>query len=397
MRATVVPSGHMSGGPPAAKPLTEEMMQLLRRGAPSGLQPSGPSGYAARDKWRRATAQVLAERRHGKHPGGPPQPRLVFGVPLDDLLDREGGRIPYLITACFSYLARDEYKACKQVGIFRLSGATSDVDRLVEAFNWGRKVQLDKVVSDPIAVAALVKLFLRQLPTSLVIPELNEEMMKLFFSRTLTVESAVVVLKKMARSALDLYMEINIFLNTVATFVELNKMGTPNLAIVIGPNTLRLPNLSPLEEISKAGQVAEVSQFFIDYALYLAEALEAQGYGPYGRTFDGSAYAPLESNHLDPIDLATVAMHLMLPRGGSSADYNSSAPDDPEDIDYGRRGEPSENDPEDIDYGARAQPEPESEDDHPPPAYEVYDEDAAGADMPPPPPDTPPPASAKRK
>ena len=296
----VLVAAHAGFAPLPGGPVSDTVTWDLSS-APTGPAPGGPDGGAGaeggedpvptgecaggppvrdwRAMWRGAARRALAAKqvieaagpREGASPGGPPAPELVFGVRLEDLLEREGGRIPYVVAKALDYLSRDNYAACQLTGVFRLSGATSDVDALVAAFNWGKEdVNLDAITQDPIAVAALVKLYLRQLPEPLITYELNPVFLKL--SASPTVDSVAQAILELPTANRDLLLQLAIFLNVVAQFADVNKMASPNLAIVVGPNLLRLPDMTPLQEIAMSGKISTITQFLIEYAYDLADA-----------------------------------------------------------------------------------------------------------------------------
>ncbi|KNC46135.1 rho GTPase-activating protein gacA [Thecamonas trahens ATCC 50062] len=275
-----VATGLLEGGPelPNMPQAVAEAANVLLAGAMPGGPPQRISEYTGSNRWKLAARKVLEAveaggKREGLCVGGPPQPELVFGVALDDLLQREGGRIPYVIALALDYLARDDYASCKLTGIFRLSGATSDVELLVETFNWGRAdVNLDAITNDPIAVAALIKLFLRQLPEPLITYECNPVFLGL--AANPTVDTVADAIRALPQTNAELLLQICTFLNIVSTFADVNKMASHNLAIVVGPNILRLPNVSPLEEIAMSSKVSTISQFMIEYAYDLAHATD---------------------------------------------------------------------------------------------------------------------------
>lgn len=107
-------------------------------------------------------------------------------VPFTDVLDAVTGRfhvrltnrkekspVPFLISCCVREV---EKRGINEVGIYRLSGSSSDVQRLRRAFesNPFEAEQLLREV-DINAVAHLLKLYLRELPEALFTDQLYPE------------------------------------------------------------------------------------------------------------------------------------------------------------------------------------------------------------------------------
>jgi len=87
----------------------------------------------------------------------------VFGVPLVDLVTREGKNIPTIVQKIVEHV---EEEGLDEEGIYRGNGNAKVMERL--------KCSFDKVGSaeftnlDIAAVAGLLKLFLREMPSSII-------------------------------------------------------------------------------------------------------------------------------------------------------------------------------------------------------------------------------------
>jgi len=91
----------------------------------------------------------------------------VFGVPIEIACERSNRYYPYLpdvVFKCFSYLYE---KATAEEGIFRLSGSNTTIQQMKSSFNQGCDVDLNECY-DPHAISGLLKLYLRELPDSIV-------------------------------------------------------------------------------------------------------------------------------------------------------------------------------------------------------------------------------------
>jgi len=171
----------------------------------------------------------------------------VFGCPLPELLVKEtkisrGEQrifIPYLVENCVVILMKDE--VLKLEGIFRQSGRLTDNQLMKSFFDKGKYVNLDEY-SDLYTIAALLKLYLRELPD----PLLTINMYSTFLDLGRTVvdgnPAPIAALKEHIKSLplanktiLKILMAL---LAKVASLESSNKMSPSNLAIVIAPNIM---------------------------------------------------------------------------------------------------------------------------------------------------------------
>ncbi|KAG2153395.1 hypothetical protein DEU56DRAFT_727081 [Suillus clintonianus] len=172
-------------------------------------------------------------------------PRAVFGVELEFLLEREAngaqpeiGSIPSVMLTCLSEV---EYRGLSEVGIYRVAGATSEVNALREAFNRGEcPITPD---TDIHSVCDLVKSWFRLLPEP-VFPSSSYfnviEAMKLenLNSRLACIRSVV---HGLPQANFDLLKRVTEHLDRVTDYEEHNQMAAEALAIVFSPNLLRAP------------------------------------------------------------------------------------------------------------------------------------------------------------
>lgn len=97
----------------------------------------------------------------------PPLHGPVFGQPLHVAVERsklpDGIPLPRVVRECIRCI--EERGLCYE-GIYRVSGVRSKMDQLKQLYNEGREVSLEDV--DPHCVASLLKLFLREMPASVL-------------------------------------------------------------------------------------------------------------------------------------------------------------------------------------------------------------------------------------
>ncbi|OZJ05835.1 hypothetical protein BZG36_00906 [Bifiguratus adelaidae] len=96
----------------------------------------------------------------------------VFGAPIQTAIDLTGGEIPAVVERCICYL---DDLGIDEVGIYRKSGSSSTITKLKETFDCGSEIDFFQVRQDPHAVAALLKLYLRELPEPLVPEDIAAE------------------------------------------------------------------------------------------------------------------------------------------------------------------------------------------------------------------------------
>lgn len=150
------------------KPSPTTQNKDKKRSIFSGLRGRSSSDLGSSEK------SYPAEHGHG-------QPvRAAFGAPLADAVEfaRPAGvvtELPAVVYRCIEYLLAKN--ALAEEGIFRLSGSNTVVKGLKDRFNTEGDVNLlaEGIYHDIHAVASLLKLFLRELPSSILTRELHLE------------------------------------------------------------------------------------------------------------------------------------------------------------------------------------------------------------------------------
>lgn len=108
--------------------------------------------------------------------------RSIFGIPLQEAVDftQPAGvniPLPAVVYRCLEYLRSK--KATSEEGIFRLSGSNIVIKGLRDRFNIEGDIKLlDGQYYDVHAVASLLKLYLRELPASILTRELHLDFLK---------------------------------------------------------------------------------------------------------------------------------------------------------------------------------------------------------------------------
>jgi hypothetical protein len=107
-------------------------------------------------------------------------PLQVFGVPLDEVLRREGGQIPVAVSKALEVLCNE---ACLRVeGIFRMSGDLNKIMAMRDEMDSGKSPVFSSFISQGVlqgvhVVAGVLKLFFRSLPQPLLSEALYDELL----------------------------------------------------------------------------------------------------------------------------------------------------------------------------------------------------------------------------
>ncbi|KIJ66150.1 hypothetical protein HYDPIDRAFT_187160 [Hydnomerulius pinastri MD-312] len=172
-------------------------------------------------------------------------PTAVFGVELEFLLAREAGgadvqpgAIPSVLARC---LLEVETRGLSEVGIYRIAGATSEINALREAFNRGEMPITEN--TDIHAVCDLIKSWFRLLPEPVFPSFAYFGIIEAIKLENLNVRLATIrnVVHALPQGNFDLLKRVAEHLDKVTDFEEHNQMTAEALAIVFSPNLLRAP------------------------------------------------------------------------------------------------------------------------------------------------------------
>ncbi|XP_048478633.1 active breakpoint cluster region-related protein isoform X5 [Plutella xylostella] len=217
------------------------------------------------------------------------KPGALFGAKIHHVAKREKRNIPFVISACVREVER---RGILEVGVYRVSGSASDLNRLKKSFetNAYEAEQLLKEV-DIHSVTGVLKLYLRELPEALFTDALYPELIRAWGATQGAGASAESGPAHTRRHALlkcysqlpDLNKNcIDFLLNhfvKVNQHESENKMSLHNLATVFGPTLLR-PSASAgskqRTDLLAAGTVDAMAQAGILYCLLQHRQLAAQ-------------------------------------------------------------------------------------------------------------------------
>lgn len=171
---------------------------------------------------------------------------LVFGIPLEIVCNRENLVVPLVLEKIFLEI---ELEGLEELGIYRilplineLQYLRAEVDRLGDYnFNSNRKIDVH-------TLSGCVKLYLREMPESLITDEVIKELFAVK-GRTgdpeVRVQQYHDVLLKLPYLNYSLFKRLISHMFKIMGHEEANKMGSANLATVIGP-ALTEPSASDL-------------------------------------------------------------------------------------------------------------------------------------------------------
>lgn len=179
--------------------------------------------------------------------GGSPARSPVFGVNLEDSIAAAPAPIdiplPAVVYRCIRYLEiRD---AASEEGIYRLSGSSSTIKALKERFNTEGDVDLlakNEEYYDVHAIAGLLKLYLRELPMTILTSHLRAKFTAVIDiqDRRRRVAELAELVRELPPENYCLLRALSGHLLLVIRQAAVNKMSIRNVGIVFSP-TLNIP------------------------------------------------------------------------------------------------------------------------------------------------------------
>eukprot|EP00735_Rhodelphis_limneticus_P015494 TRINITY_DN976_c0_g1::TRINITY_DN976_c0_g1_i1::g.16114::m.16114 TRINITY_DN976_c0_g1::TRINITY_DN976_c0_g1_i1::g.16114 ORF type:complete len:641 (+),score=135.25,sp/B0S6J3/SRGP2_DANRE/33.15/4e-26,RhoGAP/PF00620.22/8.9e+03,RhoGAP/PF00620.22/5.1e-35,HTH_29/PF13551.1/1.6e+02,HTH_29/PF13551.1/35,HTH_29/PF13551.1/2.9e+02,DUF1910/PF08928.5/2.4e+02,DUF1910/PF08928.5/3.3e+02,DUF1910/PF08928.5/28,Exonuc_VII_L/PF02601.10/8.2 TRINITY_DN976_c0_g1_i1:88-1923(+) len=160
--------------------------------------------------------------------------KMTFGVPLEKAYCADLP-VPLVLQRGIDYVTEH---GLHDVGIFRLSGAESEVSELKAAYNNGEDIDL--AGHDVNAVAAVLKHFFRDMPSKLFDLQVYDACLKLAEEGfdIATARDILATLPPLNYVVLEKFIGL---MKKITQYSEENKMTEANLAIVIAPNLFDEP------------------------------------------------------------------------------------------------------------------------------------------------------------
>ncbi|XP_053515310.1 rho GTPase-activating protein 30 isoform X2 [Artibeus jamaicensis] len=179
----------------------------------------------------------MKSRQKGKKKGGSKE--RVFGCDLQEHLRHSGQEVPQVLRTCAEFV--EEYGVVD--GIYRLSGVSSNIQRLRQEFEAERKPDLrrDVYLQDVHCVPSLCKAYFRELPDPLLTYRLYDK-----FAEAVAVQlepdRLVKILEVLRELPVPNYRTLEFLMRHLVHMASLSaqtNMHARNLAIVWAPNLLR--------------------------------------------------------------------------------------------------------------------------------------------------------------
>ncbi|KAI5927652.1 hypothetical protein F4810DRAFT_698972 [Camillea tinctor] len=232
-------------------------------GGKSALLPPGPSVEEKKQRKRSffgfgpkaRTSTDDQDNLFGSSAGSGPQGqgeyrgpvRQVFGAALGDAVRFNAPvdvdvPLPAVVYRCIQYL--DAKNAIREEGIFRLSGSNVVIKQLRERFNTEGDVNIltDQTYYDIHAVASLLKLYLRELPTTILTRDLHAHFVSVIEipNHREKIQALSELVQRLPLPNETLLKYLIAFLIKIINHADANKMTVRNVGIVFSP-TLNIP------------------------------------------------------------------------------------------------------------------------------------------------------------
>lgn len=215
-----------------------ELCKTQSRTAPSEVFQLCAGNNDERQQWMKAIRKVIYSDIGG----------AIFGQSVEETMmyeQRMRRSIPYLIEQSVEFLTQ---YGLEVEGIFRLPGRTTLIKELKDRFDCAERIVFDISEHDVHSVASLLKMYLRELPESIIPSSYYQRLMNVAMNfqdaketekKTEAVANAANALSSLP---VDNYLIVKYlckFLCEVGKRSNINKMTTLNLATVFGPNIIR--------------------------------------------------------------------------------------------------------------------------------------------------------------
>ncbi|KAI9141484.1 Rho GTPase activation protein [Paraphysoderma sedebokerense] len=163
--------------------------------------------------------------------------KSIYGVELSKLMENENDDLPYIMTLCMQAI---EKRGINEMGIYRVSGLKTDIEKLKTYFSYGRPNLEDW--NDIHTIAGAFKLWLRELPDSLFTFRLYTDFLDAVRNNNDPEEQRREIYRTLGKlPQLNYHVLKALFshLHKICRNAATNKMHFSNLAVVFGPTLLR--------------------------------------------------------------------------------------------------------------------------------------------------------------
>uniref|UniRef100_A0A0N4ZB13 Rho-GAP domain-containing protein n=1 Tax=Parastrongyloides trichosuri TaxID=131310 RepID=A0A0N4ZB13_PARTI len=161
----------------------------------------------------------------------------IFGVDIEEHCRKEGRKIAAPIQICAEVLSE---VGMKEQGLFRVPGNQNKVKRLRAALDAGAEKEIDDFINDPHTICAVLKLYLRELPSKLFPKNMNGGYTKavemINEGKDEQLKFIYYLLNQMPEVNRDNIAYLMKFLRNVTEFEKVVNMNASNLALMLSPN-----------------------------------------------------------------------------------------------------------------------------------------------------------------
>ncbi|CCE63073.1 hypothetical protein TPHA_0D04390 [Tetrapisispora phaffii CBS 4417] len=197
----------------------------------------------------------------------------VFGVPLEDICEREKGPVPAIVVKLLQTI---EERGLDEIGLYRVPGSTGSITALKNAFDEEGAINNTFTLDDDRwyeinTIAGCFKMYLRELPDSLFTNEKIDDFAGVtlqFKAKKLSEEEYTNSIIKLLNGLPNIYYEtmkaIVLHLNTVHKHVSNNRMDASNLAIVFSMSFIDQDNFASSMGTT-LGAIQTILQHFITF------------------------------------------------------------------------------------------------------------------------------------
>ncbi|CAD7086461.1 unnamed protein product [Hermetia illucens] len=190
----------------------------------------------------------------------------VFSCDLSEHLLNSGQEIPMVLKCCTEFIEENGIVD----GIYRLSGITSNIQKLRRAFDEERVPDLNhpEIKQDIHAVSSLLKMYFRELPNPLCTYQLYGNFVEAIKTRGDATEQLRLMKETVLKLPPPHYRTLKYLathLNKISRHSASTGMTDKNLAIVWAPNLLRSPELESggVDALRGVGVQAVVTEYLI--------------------------------------------------------------------------------------------------------------------------------------
>jgi len=201
---------------------------------------------------------------------------LVFGVHLTELLAREGytpngthSGVPNIVTFLVNYLRNH---AIKTEGLLRLPGNFERIEAARKLLDNAKLTNYDEIDLSPYDVhdvAAVLRIFFRELPEPVIPFDLYEPLLKIQRDANIPLDTRISEIKKVLQQIpqahLPILQYLIKFLQDVEEHCEVNKMTVSNLAIVFGPNIIK-PKVETVQNALEMPLLQGIIQLLMEHS-----------------------------------------------------------------------------------------------------------------------------------